>query len=172
MPNTFTIIERIEVGAGGASSVTFNSIPQTYTDLLMKVSARTNRTVAFGISDSIELRFNNTTTTYSGRFCFTDGSSASSQAYTSTLGVTASGNQASNANMFSSSEIYISGYSGSTFKPTSGEYAAENNATFGYLFIDAGLWSTTSAITSIVCVPLNAPFLQYSTLALYGISRN
>ena len=37
---TFTKIETITVGSGGAASVTFSSIPQTFTDLVMKISSR------------------------------------------------------------------------------------------------------------------------------------
>lgn len=172
MANTFTLIETINVGAGGAVSVTFNSIPQTYTDLLIKASVKTNRTSTLAISDAIETRFNNSTSTYSGIICFTDGSTAGSQTYASTGGFTASGNQTSNTNIFSSSDMYIHNYSGSTFKPWSGDYCAENNAQFGYVFMDGGLWSTTSPITSIVCVPVSANLMQYSTISLYGISKS
>ena len=41
MPTTFTKIASVSVGAGGASSIDFTSIPSTYTDLVVKVSYRT-----------------------------------------------------------------------------------------------------------------------------------
>lgn len=173
MANTFELIETISVGAGGIANVTFSSIPQKYTDLLIKASVRTNRTSALGISDAIELRFNSSTSTYNGRICFTDGSSAGSQSYTSTGGFTASGNQSSNAGLFSSSDVYICNYSGSTFKQWSGEYCAENDATFGYIFMDGGLWSTTTPITSIFCVSVSSvDIMQHSVISLYGISKS
>ena len=37
---TYTLISSVTVGAGGASSIDFTSIPSTYTDLLVKISAR------------------------------------------------------------------------------------------------------------------------------------
>jgi hypothetical protein len=40
MADTYTLISSVTVGAGGASSIDFTSIPATYTDLLIKVSAR------------------------------------------------------------------------------------------------------------------------------------
>ena len=45
--STFVLIEKYTVGAGGVSSVTLGSggtIPQTYTDLVVKVSARSSST--------------------------------------------------------------------------------------------------------------------------------
>ena len=35
---TYTLIASNTVGSGGTASIEFNSIPQTYTDLLIKIS--------------------------------------------------------------------------------------------------------------------------------------
>ena len=43
MANTFKKIQTVTVGSGGAASIDFTSIPQTYTDLKIVLSARTNR---------------------------------------------------------------------------------------------------------------------------------
>ena len=41
MTANYVLLEKITVGAAGASSVTFSSIPQTgYTDLVVKINAR------------------------------------------------------------------------------------------------------------------------------------
>jgi len=41
MPANYVLLEKITVGAAGASSVTFSGIPQTgYTDLVIKASIR------------------------------------------------------------------------------------------------------------------------------------
>jgi hypothetical protein len=169
MANTYVLIETITVGSGGAASVTFSSIPQTYTDLVLRVSARTVR--AAGVSDSVLVSFNNSTTTYSGRILFGDGSSAGSQTYTSTGGVSAVSNTAT-ANIFSNTEMYIPNYTGSTNKSFSGDNVTENNGTQSYPILDSGLWSTTSAITSLVCSGGNGNLMQYTTLSLYGIKNS
>ena len=44
--NTYVLLSSVTVGAGGASSINFTSIPATYTDLVLKISARTNSTGA------------------------------------------------------------------------------------------------------------------------------
>ena len=41
---TMTLIASNTVGSGGASSVTFSSIPQTYTDLVVKINSRVTST--------------------------------------------------------------------------------------------------------------------------------
>ena len=40
---TMTPIQTVTVGSGGAANITFSNIPQTYTDLVIKISARSNR---------------------------------------------------------------------------------------------------------------------------------
>ena len=42
MANTYTLIASNTVGSGGAASISFSSIPSTYTDLLVKISTRDN----------------------------------------------------------------------------------------------------------------------------------
>jgi hypothetical protein len=43
MATTYEAIETVEVGSGGAADIEFTSIPGTYTDLVVKVSARNAR---------------------------------------------------------------------------------------------------------------------------------
>ena len=64
MPNTFTLIASSTVGAGGASSIDFTSIPSTYTDLCLKVSARSTAT---DTNVNMYVKFNGSTSGYSGR---------------------------------------------------------------------------------------------------------
>ena len=60
--NTYTLIEKIVVGAAGASSITFTSIPQTYTDLKVVASARNT-----GNGSGQYLTFNGSSTSYSAK---------------------------------------------------------------------------------------------------------
>ena len=60
MANTYTLIASQTVGSGGASAINFGSIPNTYTDLLVKVSARMS-----SANGSAGITFNGTNTNYS-----------------------------------------------------------------------------------------------------------
>ena len=61
----FESIATVTVGSGGAATMAFSSIPGTYTDLLVKVSARTNQS---DWNDNSIVRFNGDTgNNYSNR---------------------------------------------------------------------------------------------------------
>jgi hypothetical protein len=163
---TYTLIESQVLGST-APSVTFSAIPATYTDLKVVCSVR--GTAAY-INQSYGITFNGTSTTgFSEIRIYGDGSSAASgTAVNSIEGV----GSLATANTFSNDEIYIPNYtSTSNYKSYSVENIGETNATLTYALLVAGLWSDTSAITSIVLTGISASFVQYSSFYLYGISN-
>jgi hypothetical protein len=170
MANTFELIASSTVGSGGVSSIDFTSIPSTYTDLCLKVSLRTNRV---DINDGVRVKINNSTTTYTQRALYGNGTSASS--YTDTLplengaGANAS---TSTASTFSNTEWYFPNYAGSNYKSVSSDGVVENNATGGIQNMVANLWSTVTAISSLIIIPgYGTTILQYSTAYLYGVKN-
>ena len=170
MANTYVKIASVTVGAGGAASMAFSSITSTYTDLIVKLSARTDRA---GISqDVVGIAFNGLTTNLSMRYLQGDGTTASSASSASYIWTRADALTAT-ASTFGNAEFYIPNYAGSTNKSLSVDGVSENNATEAYANIVAGLWSNTAAITSIQLTSVNtANFVQYSTATLYGISKS
>ena len=169
MPAARYLIASSTVGAGGAASIDFTSIPSTYTDLQLVLSLRSSGT----LTPYARLRFNGSSTGYSNRRLNGDGSTAVSGSPTDAyivLGVANTTSQTSNT--FSSHNIYIPNYAGSSNKLVSSDNASENNATTAYIYLMAGLWSN-SAITSIVITDENAAnWGQYSTATLYGIKNS
>lgn len=168
MANTFVKIQTVTVGAGGASTIDFTSIPQTYTDLLLVVSARGTSNFA-GSGYFMYVRPNGSSTNLSGRYLVGTGTSAVSGTiapyiYMSPSDVTAS--------VFGNGQMYFPNYRSSNFKSTSAESVYENNASGAYQDLSAGLWSDTSAITSLTIVPGGGNFAQYSTATLYGIKSS
>lgn len=163
----YNLIATTTVGSGGAASIAFSSIPQTYTDLKLVVSAR--NTVAANI---ILASFNGSTADFTARILSGNGSSASSSVPTSRAVAFLQLNT-DTASVFSNSEIYIPNYSGSTFKSFSSDSVRENNATGATLVLLAGLWSNTAAISSIALTLTDSGnFMQYSSASLYGIKNS
>ena len=172
MAANYTLLEKITVGAAGASSVTFSGIPQTgYTDLVVKMSGRNTAN-----SGGVLVTFNNdTASNYSYRRLYGDGSAATSDSGTSQANITiVAGVVASTqtASTFSNCEIYVPNYTGSTAKSVSSDSVNENNATSSFASFNAGLWSGTSAITTITLTAGGSGNLvQYSTFYLYGVAK-
>lgn len=171
MPANYVLLERVEVGATAVSSITFNSIPQTgYTDLKIVVSARDSST-ADAAGNLYNISFNGSTTTYTNRLLYGDGASAASATvYTRMIGEATTSATGSTANTFGNGEVYIPNYTSANYKSWSSEGIAERNATSAYAAINAGLWSTTSAITSVAISPNSGSWVQYSTFSLYGLA--
>lgn len=173
MPSTYTLISSATVGSGGAASIDFTSIPQTYTDLVVRMSLRSTGDVV-----NTSIRFNGSTSGYTMTYLTGDGSSASSGTtsgftYFLTYGINAS---SYTSNTFASTELYIPNYTGSTNKPMSMNASTENNATTAFTSAVAHLWSNTAAITSvgISAYPWGGlnNIAQGSTAYLYGISKS
>lgn len=156
------------VGSAGASSIDFTSIPSGYTDLKVVMSVR--KIDATTLSSSY-LKFNSSSTGYSYKRIYGNGSGAYSDTNvtgTASMYLGSSNSATSTANTFSSVEIYIPNYNSANNKSLSVEMVQEDNATAGYQFAIAGLWSNTAAITSIA-ITGDANYVQYTTATLYGI---
>ena len=164
---TYTLISS-NVLTSSAASVTFSSIPATYTDLVLRISARGDDTGLL-----LEMTLNSATSTYSNTLLLGNGATASStrntgQVYLRAGYVNPSG---STASTFSSGEIYIPNYISTTNKPMSSLGMTENNATTAYIANYANLWQTSSAITSISLQVTGQNFVSGSSFYLYGISN-
>ena len=158
-------IQTVTVGSGGAASIDFTSIPQTYTDLVVRLSGRSTTADA-----DMYISFNSNTANYSRRVLRGNGSAASSTSgsdrYVGTID--SSGETAST---FGNWEIYVPNYTTSNNKSYSIDSVEENNATQAFQYMIAGLWSNSAAITSIKLEFIAAgTFAQYSTATLYGVT--
>jgi hypothetical protein len=177
VPDTFIKIASVTVGSGGAASMSFSSIPATYTDLLIYVSARTTRT-GTDVSTDLGLRFNGDSgSVYSARMLEGSGSATRSAADSGTYieRIVVPTDNAT-ASTFSNNFIYIPNYTSTTVaKSVSIDATMENNATTSYSYLVAGLWNPASqaAINAISLTSLYSSTLdQYSTATLYGIKNS
>jgi hypothetical protein len=162
------LVSTVTVGAGGAASIDFSSIPQTGTDLLIVLSGRSTTAAT---QRKMEMLINGTAANTSSRNLAGNGSATSSsvispyQSYWTMPGASAA------ANTFSNDSIYFPNYAGATNKSFSVDTVGEDNATLSYQNIIAGLNSSTGAITSISLKPDSGNFAQYSTASLYIITK-
>jgi hypothetical protein len=167
MPTFTQIGTAVTVGSGGAASIDFSSIPSTYTDLVLRLSLRQDS----GTLNYASMRFNNATTNFTYRTIEGAGSGTpgSFNGSTGTYGFPVP--SPATASTFSSADIYIPNYAGSTNKSFSVDTVTENNATTAYADLIAGLWSQTTAINQVTFYPAGGNFVQYSTAYLYGVSN-
>jgi hypothetical protein len=170
MASTLVALQTVTVGAGGVSSITFSSIPQTYNDLIVKFSARGG---AAG-SPRFDISFNGSTALSSGIRLTGNGSATSSSGIpnspTTGYGGTSGGNDT--VSTFTNGEIYIPNYTSSNYKSYSVDNVGENNATAALAALVANLWSSTAAITSITLADGSSTLQQYSTFTLYGVYKD
>ena len=176
MATTYEIIDKT-ILTTTQTSVTFSSIPSTYTDLKLVFSVRgTNYTGTF---QNLGIRINGSgnTTGYSEIEVRGSGSAAASSSYSSTqFGLDRYPTQNATANTFGNGELYIPNYTSSNNKSMSTDSTMENNATESFSQLTAKLWSNTPAISSIYLFPVNGggtdSFAVDSSFYLYGIKNS
>ena len=167
MPTTYEPIATQTLGSNTAS-ITFNSIPSTYTDLRVIIaSAYTSNTA------SINMRFNgDTASNYSCTQLSGGGASAysnrsTSMTYARILGLD-NGTSTSIPHM-STTDIFS--YSSSTFKTLLTMSASDQNGS-GAIENIVNLWRSTSAINSVQVLAQGSGLLVTGTTAtLYGIKN-
>jgi len=168
---TMQLIETKTLGTA-AASISFTSIPQTFTDLYILVSGRSTRAAN---DSAIKLTFNTSGGSYTNRRLLGNGATVSSDVQTSGglafANIPGAGNT---SNTFGNLAIYIPNYTGSTAKSFSTDLVSENNSasTFVQLQLYASSWTETSAITTIDFVDWNAVNFEAGTMiSLYGITK-
>jgi hypothetical protein len=164
MAATYTPIASITLGAA-AASVTFSSIPSTYTDLVIVSN--------FGSDSSSNyapyVRFNSDTgTNYSHTFLYGTGSAAASARQSSATAIfTGNWGGAIGTSSIPTNIMHIMNYANTTTNKT---ILGRNNSADVEVTLSAGLWRNTAAITSIeLSNYLTAKFTTGSTFNLYGI---
>jgi len=164
-------IATVTVGSGGSSTISFNSIPSTYTHLQIRAIARTTRTGSSGI-DYCGIRFNSDTgTNYVYHLLYGNGTSVTAQAGTSSS-IIISGNAPRDgvtASIYGANVFDILDYANTNKYKTVRTLGGADTNGAGQITFSSGLWMNTSAITSITLSPESDSWKEYSHFALYGI---
>ena len=153
MPKTYEPIATTTLGSA-QGTVTFSSIPGTYTDLILMIGG------AASSAQGLWLYFNNDTgANYSRTFVYGDGSSAIS-------------NRATDHRILeigtSISTVYahIMNYSNTTTNKTT---LSRGGSAANLTIAEVGLWRSTAAITRIDVVTGTGTINTGTVLTLYGI---
>lgn len=176
---TYTLIASNTITTTGIQAITFSSIPQSYTDLILKSSVRTTGT---NIGFSFIGYQSASTTAYSWTELLGNGSGSS--ATSTRANSSASSTYApigypaistSTANFFTNSEMYIPNYTTSNTKQLTSIYGTENdsastNTRLGGFAIN---WLNAGAITSLnLSVQSSGDIAVGSSFYLYGIKKS
>ena len=157
------------VGSGGAASISFTSIPSTYTHLQIRGLGRNNS--ASTQFDDIKIQFNSDTAS-NYRFHQVYGTGASAAAYASpstTYNAALLAQGGNTAGIFAVNTIDLLDYANTNkYKTTRILNGYDKNGS-GFISLTSGLWMSTSAVTRIDLTPLTGSFVEYSSFALYGI---
>jgi hypothetical protein len=156
--STYTPIASQTLGSA-AASITFSSIPQGYTDLVLVVAGKNSSSTY-----SPYIQFNgDTSTNYSITHLYGDGSNAASARASSTATAYFGSLGATQGNAI----VQIQNYSNATTYKTA---LTRNNNPSAQVSMTAGLWRNTAAITSVSFgAEFTADVRVDSTFTLYGI---
>jgi hypothetical protein len=151
------------------ATISFSSIPSTYTDLVILFSARTNE--ASAADSGFWIYPNNNSGTMSYTRIRGIGSSPSSDYNNSdSYWRNAVNGAGGTADTFASGEIYVPSYAGSNFKVGSWTIVREqNSATSNQIIGGAGLNRNTTAINTLTMISSGNSFVSGSRFDLYGI---
>jgi hypothetical protein len=172
IPNDYESIATVTVGSGGASTISFTSIPSTYQHLQIRGIARTT---ASQDRESLKLTFNSDTgSNYARHSLWGSGSAASAfgEASTAFILLTDFAAATATASIFGSAVTDVLDYKNTNKYTTVRSLGGVdlNAAVTVFDGLNSGLWMNTAAVSSITLTPFSGSnFVQYSSFALYGI---
>lgn len=151
------------VGASAVSSITFSSIPATYTHLQIRANIFSNAN-----QSDVRVQFNGDTgTNYSQHGLYGSGTAATAGGTANS--VFALGGLSGDTTRCGVTIIDILDYANTNKYKTNRTLAGVDQNGSGYVVLESGNWRNTAAITSITIFTNAANYTQYSSFALYGI---
>lgn len=159
MPKTYEPIAT--TAFSGQSSITFSSIPSTYTDLVLIVAGADSAAASAGVSVQVGNGSADTGTNYSDTYLYGNGSTATSgrqtsvnSAYVGRIG-TAQGNGIAHFMNYANTTTY--------------KTILSRGNDSSYVFTYVNLWRSTAAINTIKIFPDSSNNFTAGSATLYGI---
>lgn len=155
---TYTLIASTTLGSSG--TVTFSSIPGTYTDLVVVASGTSTG------NGQISLRFNGGTSLYSTTTLWGDGTTAGAAREGAATYMQLGYLNYYNSGTYSSGYAHIFDYANTTTYKTVLSRMGNTSVGTG---ASVGTWRSTAAITSVEVLPASYSFASGTIVKLYGI---
>lgn len=166
---TMSLLQSVVVPTGGAASIEFASIPQTGTDIIAVISAKSNTAGGEG-SNTLFVRLNGSTTSYTRRYIQGNGTTTQNATMSSALEIGYLSGATSNG--WINAQLTIPNYAGATNKNISADLVSENNAANAYQTLTAAVWANTSAVTSLTFnIESGSTYAQTSIVSLYIVTK-
>ena len=169
----YVSISTATVTSGGQATITFSSIPTTFTHLQIRCLANTDTS-----TQDLLMRFNgDTAANYTTHMLYGQGASTTTYNETAQTSLRV-GNAAGSttiSNSYAASVIdiydYLSTTKNKTFKALIGfDSNSTANVNYGGIFFQSGLWFKTPEAINSISLTVSAGLLkQYSQLSLYGV---
>jgi len=164
--STYVPIATNTVSGTTTGTITFSSIPNTYTDLILVQSLPGDPTATYGYSN---LRLNgDTATNYSTTYQYYYNARTTGRQSAATFILHGTSSYLGNANIIT----HIQNYSSTVNHKTTisrVNLSANGNGAVQEIFEGAGLYRSASAITSVTAFMNTGNYSSGSTFTLYGI---
>jgi hypothetical protein len=162
--NTYVALDK-QILSSSAASVTFGSISQAYTDLVLVINGYSANDVDW------RLRMGNSTidtgSNYSGTYIYATSSAVSTYRDTSSTGIGIGGAVTNNG----INVVHIQNYSNTTTYKSVLTRVGSSGAS-SYTQTRVGMWRSTAAINTIQLSPDSGNYAAGSTFTLYGIANS
>lgn len=166
---TFEKISSTTLTDSSSSTISFSSIPQTYTDLCVYFSGRS---LESDWATSLRCYFNDDTTGWTVCECRALGGTHAGYYVSYAQNGYVNGSQSS-TDVFGTSIIYISNYTSSAYKSRWADSVAPNNSTTNQATtFSAGIWSNTAAVTKVTLYSTLGNWVSNTTATIYGIKNS
>lgn len=162
------------VDSGGASSITFSSIPSTFKHLQIRAMTKESGTGTGGPNMAMYFNSDSTYTNYNAHYLNATGSGSLSSGnvqasgYNAYFGNTVTSN-ASYANIYGAVVVDILDYASTAKNKTIRSLNGHDQNGSGEVTFNSAVWLSTSAINAITLSVVGSSFAPGNTFALYGI---
>lgn len=166
--NSYESIATTTLGSA-AASVTFSSIPATYTHLQIRVTARCAG--AYTGTTAVRATYNSDTTltNYWTHYLRGNGTAAASAANNGPNYTFMIPDNNNTANCFGGAVVDILDYANTNKNTTTRALSGGDFNGSGEIYLSSVSWNNTAAVSNIVLTAYDGNMMQYSSFALYGI---